>query len=208
MNLTQKLLTASAASLLLASGSYAAAIDVTIDIAGTVSGVDTGTVSGSGTGTYDDVTGELSFQSSVTTATGFTGATIVSDVQILGLAGISTAVSCTYLSGMLNICTGTPPLLPDPLPIGVPAATTYVTNNLFAGTNDGNGEIASSVSNSGVVVDITYTVSADSTPPGAPGDGELVIPNDPPKIPTMPIYGLGLTVLGLLTIAGRRLRKR
>jgi len=56
----------------------------------------------------------------------------------------------------------------------------------------------------GIFLDGNITFSTDAPPPPV---GDIDIPNDPPKIPTMPIYGLGLTILGLLSIAGRRLRK-
>jgi len=72
---------------------------------------------------------------------------------------------------------------------------------------DGTGTVFADAGALGTATGSGSFVVPSSPPSGGGGNSGLVIPNDPPKIPTMPLYGLGLTILGLLSIAGRRLRK-
>ena len=87
----------------------------------------------------------------------------------------------------------------------LPGGSTYAVTVLAqpagqtCSVTSGSGTIATAN-----VTDVAVTCVEDSAPPGpTPGPG----PGSAAHIPTMSAYGLALTVLGLLVVAGRRFRQ-
>lgn len=168
MKFIPKLVTASAASLLLASASQAALISVNIDVAGTIAGLAAGTSNGAYSGTYNDATGQILASGTTNPLTAYTDATVGSSIDVTGLVGTNTVTSCTNNGApLIDLCLGNVgygvPAINDS--IGIPSAMPLTSNSV---DSSGNGVFTTvDMSNPSATVSLTYTVAAVPVPAAA-----------------------------------------
>jgi hypothetical protein len=169
-----------------------------------ITGLAAGTGSGTGSGVFDS-NGTLTIVANTfTNIPAFTAtATVTTSTVYNGsISGTTWTSDGTTLVNTISCGGANSALICSQLMIGTAPGTTTVFS---ADINLGNANYQTVTLQSGGAVTLTAQNSL------APVPGGVVPPGDPNAIPTMPVYGLGLTIVALLGAAARRLpglRKR
>lgn len=149
-----------------ASVSQAAVVAITVDISGTAYATSNSAIIGTATGTYDNVTGQFTFNGTYNAASGFSNYDADAIWTGTGLSATQENTSCTHNSGLVNACAGLAAYGVPPLPINAPYDIGLASNSLDAG---GNGVLYSDyVVNVGTSAEanyqVTYTISGSPVP--------------------------------------------
>ena len=204
MKILPVVLGATALSLVLASQAHADVVNITGSLAEPAPGSVVVTYPGGDptfTGTYDDVTGAFEF----TFDTAWSAHLVAFNVYVAdstnnadGTVSAGT-VGDAFVSTNSTSCTGSPLICNN-----LGGATTLYGSTNWDGTT---GTVVGSTTSNGITALSTYNINlAPNTGPGPVPPAPPVTPGDPTAVPTLPLYGLGLTILGLLSVAGRHLR--
>lgn len=137
----------------------------------------------------------------------------------VGLAGPADIISMQVNIGLVCIASDVgicaPGSFAAPISSVDAAAVTFADGQPTGGSMTVTGSVTTPVV---LTVSVVFNLDAGTWSANAPGFGtvtgtfaptvmQVLAPFDANKVPTMSVYGLIITVLGLLLVAGRRLRK-
>jgi hypothetical protein len=159
-----------------------------------ISGILSGTGTGTGNGFFDE--GGAIDTLNLTSIVDSLGAVITTSLTYEGTISGTTFTGNGTSTSVFISCTGVA------LVCGLAGSGTTTTTGgdilVLDTLTGGNWQTSSTLATGGLTLDVDHSLVPLPPPP--------VVPIDPNAIPTMPIYGLGITAIALFGIAARRLR--